>query len=194
MSTRSCWRRTCSGSRVLIALPALVTFALALTEYDLIRSPRFIGLQNFRDLWERRDLPQVGPQLADVHPLRRASAARGRACVRPPAAPEVPRRGRISDVRLPADGGARRRVRAALALDHQPAVRAAQPRARRHRRADAGVAHRPTRRTVGRDPDEPLRHRRGLHRRHGDAAGNSERALRAGRRRGRDTPSSCSGG
>jgi multiple sugar transport system permease protein len=40
------------GMAVLIALPALVTFALALTEFDLIRSPRFIGLQNFRDLWE----------------------------------------------------------------------------------------------------------------------------------------------
>ena len=40
------------GTAVLIALPALVTFALALTEFDLIRSPRFIGLQNFRDLWE----------------------------------------------------------------------------------------------------------------------------------------------
>ena len=40
------------GIAVLIALPALVTFALALTEFDLIRSPRFVGLQNFRDLWE----------------------------------------------------------------------------------------------------------------------------------------------
>jgi multiple sugar transport system permease protein len=40
------------GIAVLIALPALVTFALALTEYDLIRSPRFVGLQNFRDLWD----------------------------------------------------------------------------------------------------------------------------------------------
>ena len=38
------------GIGVLIALPALVTFALALTEYDLIRSPRFVGLENFRDL------------------------------------------------------------------------------------------------------------------------------------------------
>jgi multiple sugar transport system permease protein len=40
------------GIAVLIALPALITFALALTEYDLIRSPRFIGTQNFRDLWD----------------------------------------------------------------------------------------------------------------------------------------------
>jgi multiple sugar transport system permease protein len=40
------------GIAFLIALPALVTFALALTEYDLIRTPRFVGVQNFRDLWD----------------------------------------------------------------------------------------------------------------------------------------------
>jgi multiple sugar transport system permease protein len=38
------------GLAVLIALPAAVTFGLALYEYDLIRSPAFIGLENFRDL------------------------------------------------------------------------------------------------------------------------------------------------
>ena len=38
------------GLVVLVALPALVTFGLALTEYDLIRSPRFLGLDNFREL------------------------------------------------------------------------------------------------------------------------------------------------
>lgn len=38
------------GIVVLIALPAGVTFVLALYEYDLIRSPRFIGLDNFREL------------------------------------------------------------------------------------------------------------------------------------------------
>jgi multiple sugar transport system permease protein len=38
------------GLVVLIALPALVTFALAFTEYDLLRSPNFVGLENFRDL------------------------------------------------------------------------------------------------------------------------------------------------
>lgn len=39
------------GMTVLIALPALVTFGLAVTEYDLIRRPRFNGLDNFRELW-----------------------------------------------------------------------------------------------------------------------------------------------
>jgi multiple sugar transport system permease protein len=38
------------GLAVLVALPAVVTFVLALYEYDLIRSPRFIALDNFRDL------------------------------------------------------------------------------------------------------------------------------------------------
>jgi multiple sugar transport system permease protein len=38
------------GLTALVALPAAITFALALTEYDLIRSPRFLGLDNFREL------------------------------------------------------------------------------------------------------------------------------------------------
>ncbi len=38
------------GLGVLVALPASITFALALFEYDLIRSPRFTGLDNFREL------------------------------------------------------------------------------------------------------------------------------------------------
>jgi multiple sugar transport system permease protein len=38
------------GLALLIVAPAAVTFGLALTEYDLIRSPRFVGLDNFRDL------------------------------------------------------------------------------------------------------------------------------------------------
>jgi multiple sugar transport system permease protein len=38
------------GLTVLVALPAAVTFGLALTEYDLIGSPRFLGLDNFREL------------------------------------------------------------------------------------------------------------------------------------------------
>jgi multiple sugar transport system permease protein len=39
------------GLTALVFLPGLVTFALALTEYDLIRSPSFVGLDNFRELW-----------------------------------------------------------------------------------------------------------------------------------------------
>jgi multiple sugar transport system permease protein len=38
------------GIVVLIAVPGIVTFALSLYEYDLIRSPRFLGLDNFREL------------------------------------------------------------------------------------------------------------------------------------------------
>jgi multiple sugar transport system permease protein len=38
------------GLFALVVLPGLVTFGLALTEYDLVRSPSFIGLDNFREL------------------------------------------------------------------------------------------------------------------------------------------------
>ena len=40
------------GIAALIVLPALVTFALALFEYDLIGSPDWRGLGNFTDLWD----------------------------------------------------------------------------------------------------------------------------------------------
>lgn len=39
------------GIAVLIVIPASITFWLALYEYDLIRSPVFIGFDNFRELW-----------------------------------------------------------------------------------------------------------------------------------------------
>lgn len=38
------------GLAVLVAVPAVVTFALALTDYDLIRSASFVGVDNFREL------------------------------------------------------------------------------------------------------------------------------------------------
>jgi multiple sugar transport system permease protein len=38
------------GISVLVLLPALVTFGLALFEYDLLRSPEWVGLGNFREL------------------------------------------------------------------------------------------------------------------------------------------------
>lgn len=38
------------GLVLLILLPAAVTFGLALTEYDLVRPPTFVGLDNFREL------------------------------------------------------------------------------------------------------------------------------------------------
>jgi multiple sugar transport system permease protein len=38
------------GLTVLVALPGFVTFVLALTEYDLVRAPRFVGFENFTAL------------------------------------------------------------------------------------------------------------------------------------------------
>ena len=37
---------------------------LALTEYDLLRSPRFVGLDNFRELWDDDDLRRRRAELA----------------------------------------------------------------------------------------------------------------------------------
>jgi multiple sugar transport system permease protein len=38
------------GLTALVLAPALVTIVLALTEYDLVRAPEFVGLDNFREL------------------------------------------------------------------------------------------------------------------------------------------------
>lgn len=40
------------GLVALVAVPAALTFGFALTEYDLIQSPEFVGLDNFRELAE----------------------------------------------------------------------------------------------------------------------------------------------
>ena len=39
------------GITALIVVPAAITFAMSLFEYDLIRSPNWRGLGNFRELW-----------------------------------------------------------------------------------------------------------------------------------------------
>ena len=41
-----------SGSLFLVALPALVTLGVAFTQYNTIEPPRWVGLDNFRRLWE----------------------------------------------------------------------------------------------------------------------------------------------
>ena len=38
------------GLSLLVAAPALVTFALSVTEYDLVGAPSFVGLDNYREL------------------------------------------------------------------------------------------------------------------------------------------------
>jgi multiple sugar transport system permease protein len=40
------------GLALLVFVPALVTFGLALFEYDLITSPEWAGTANFRELWD----------------------------------------------------------------------------------------------------------------------------------------------
>jgi multiple sugar transport system permease protein len=62
------------GLTVLIALPAVITFGLALFEYDLITSPEWAGLSNFRELWGddifRRSLRNSLMFIAAAVPLR----------------------------------------------------------------------------------------------------------------------------
>jgi multiple sugar transport system permease protein len=66
------------GLAALVLLPALVTFGLALFEYDLIRSPTFVGLDNFRELLEddvfRTSLQNSLVFAAIAVPLRLAAA------------------------------------------------------------------------------------------------------------------------
>ena len=62
------------GLTVLIAVPAVITFGLALFEYDLITSPEWAGLSNFRELWDddifRRSLRNSLMFIAAAVPLR----------------------------------------------------------------------------------------------------------------------------
>lgn len=66
------------GLTFLIGLPAVVTFALSLTEHDLIRAPRFVGVENFRELWNddvfRISLRNSLMFMAFAVPLRLAGA------------------------------------------------------------------------------------------------------------------------
>ena len=66
------------GLVVLLVVPAAVTFALSLTDYDLISAPRFTGLRNFGDLLDdpafRAALPATLAFLALAVPLRVAGA------------------------------------------------------------------------------------------------------------------------
>lgn len=62
------------GLTLLLVLPAAITFALSLTEYDLLSSPSFTGLSNFGDLLDdpnfRAALPATLAFLALAVPLR----------------------------------------------------------------------------------------------------------------------------
>ncbi|MGH2901730.1 MAG: carbohydrate ABC transporter permease [Solirubrobacteraceae bacterium] len=66
------------GLLALLALPAAVTFALSLTDYNLVSAPSFAGLDNFGDLLEdpnvRAALPATLAFLALAVPLRVAGA------------------------------------------------------------------------------------------------------------------------
>jgi multiple sugar transport system permease protein len=62
------------GLALLVFVPALITFGLALFEYDLITSPEWAGTANFRELWGddlfRRSLRNSLMFIAAAVPLR----------------------------------------------------------------------------------------------------------------------------
>jgi multiple sugar transport system permease protein len=66
------------GLGALVFLPAAVTLGLAFTEYDLLRSPDWVGLANFRELWAddvfRKALGNSLSFLAWAVPIRLAAA------------------------------------------------------------------------------------------------------------------------
>jgi len=66
------------GLMTLLVLPAAVTFALALTDYDLFSAPVFAGLDNFADMLDdpafRAALPATLAFVALAVPLRVAGA------------------------------------------------------------------------------------------------------------------------
>ena len=131
------------GVVVLVVLPVALSIALAFTAYDGLSAPSGAGSRNFRELAADPLFCIAAAQLALLRGAGRAAARAGRAG--PGAAAEPARRGvglyRVA-VFLPTVIP-ERRLRADLALDLQPALRAAEPRARSARPARAGLAGRP---------------------------------------------------
>lgn len=76
------------GLSLLVFLPALVTFGLALFEYDLITSPEWTGAANFRELWDddvfRRSLRNSLMFIAAAVPLRLLGALAFALLLHPP--------------------------------------------------------------------------------------------------------------
>ena len=123
---RGSWsRRTCWASCCCSRCRRPSRSRSSLTDYDLFSAPSFAGLDNFGDLLDdpafRAALPATLAFLALAVPLRVAGALAPRAA----AAPRARARAALAARRgLPADGRARRRDRAAVAVSRQPALRA----------------------------------------------------------------------
>jgi hypothetical protein len=159
------------GLAGLVFLPALVTLWLAFTEYDLLRAPDWIGLGNFRELW-RDDVFWTAVRnslgfIAWAVPIRLVGAvALGLLLFRGFRGAAGARTGGLR-----ADGGPGRCLGAHLAVDLQPAVRAAEPDAGTARGAVAVVVLGPGRRALGGDRHDRLHARGGVRRRAGRSSG-----------------------
>ena len=190
------------GLACLVLRPALVTLALALADYDLV-TPAAVGrARQLPRALARRRLPHRARQLARLRRGRGAVAAcwlrsASRCCsTAARAGAGAARTAAVLPTRRPGD-----RLRPALALALQPAVRADQPAAARRRRERphgarpdaAAVAHRPDRRARRDHRDEPVHDRRELRRPAGRSA---ERAATSSTssRRSRTPPGGTSSG
>ena len=131
------------GIAVLVGLPALLTVRPRLHR---LRRPVAAGLARPRAT--SPSSPRIGCSGSRVRnslPVRAAGGAAARAGGAGAGAAAVaapPRRRPLPRRRVPADRDPRRRLRADLAVDLQPALRAAEPGAGRARAAAAGLAGR----------------------------------------------------
>ena len=108
-----------AGTFLLIAAPAMLTFALAFTRYDALSPPVWRGMQNFEEIFKsplfwtaaRNSLAFV----AFAVPLRVLGAGAGAAAQAAPA-----RSGGLASGGLSADCDPQRRLCADLGMDFQP--------------------------------------------------------------------------
>ena len=110
------------GLLALVLVPGGITFGLALFDYDLIQSPQWAWLDNFKELIDD-EIFRRHPQLPRLRRVRGAAPDHGRALPRVAAAQALSRGGHVPDVRVLADDHSRRRVRAPVAVAVQSVLR-----------------------------------------------------------------------
>ncbi len=181
------------GTVLLIAVPALMTFALAFFEYDALSPPVWNGLGNFTEIFGERVF-HIAVQNSFIFvvtavPLRMLGAM---------ALALLLERAAQGDRRLPGGGvpahhRSRRRLRADLAVDLQSALWPAQSRARQLRHRGRGLAGQSRYRTRRHRLHVAVPDRRGLRAAARRPAPDSRRLLRGRPHRRRHAGAAASG-
>ena len=66
------------GVALFKLFPFVMSFALSFTQYDLIEPPKYIGVENYREMFTTdKAVPEVAGRHADVRRADRAAAPRG---------------------------------------------------------------------------------------------------------------------